>query len=149
MSLGELVKDAAVRASLIEDCNRLLTAQVSQKRGVSGMALKTAYRVVQGIGPTYVQGAIGRTLPSTLEALEPIWQEGVASGNPVQYLDQHRSRTADRILSVTDHRIQYASGPIVGVYNKLRQSVKADVEAAVPALASILERHQTLALQNA
>ena len=147
MSLGELVKDSTVRASLIADCNRLIDTQVSQKNGVSGMALKTAYRVVKGIGPTYVQGAIGRMLPSTLEALEPIWQEGVESGNPGQYLEQHRSRTADRILSVTDHRIQYSSGPIVGVYNKLRKSVKGDVEAAVPELASILERHQTMALE--
>lgn len=149
MSLGELLNDSAIKASLVEDCDRLINEQVSQKGGVSGMAYKTAYRVVKGIGPTYVRGAIGRVLPSALEALEPVWQEGMQAGDPVHYLEQHRSRTADLLLSVTDHRIQYSSGPIVSVYNQLRKSVKSDVEAAVPTIASILARHQTLALQNA
>ena len=113
------------------------------------MALKTAHRVVTGIGPTYIPGAIGRMLPSTLEVLEPIWQEALESGDPVAYLTTHRTRTADLLLSVTDHRIQYTSGPIIGVYNKLRKSVKDDVEAVVPQLADILARHHTQVLQSA
>jgi len=149
MSLGELVKDAAVKTSLVEDCDHLINAQVSQKAGVSGMALKTAYRVVKGVGPTYVRGAISRMLPAILDALDAIWQEGMQSGNPVEYLSEHRSLTADLILSVTDHRIQYTSGPVVGVYNKLRKSVKSDVEEAVPELANILDRHHLLVLQDA
>ncbi len=149
MALGDLTKDSAVQASIVKDCDQLITAHVSQKGGVSGMALKTAHRVVKGIGPTYIPGAIGRMLPSALEALDPIWQEGMASGNPVAYLETHRARTADLILSVTDHRIKYTSGPIIGVYGKLRKSVKDDVEAVVPELASILHRHQAQVLQNA
>jgi hypothetical protein len=149
MALSDLTQDSAVQASIAKDCDQLITAHVSQKGGVSGMALKTAHRVVTGIGPTYIPGAIGRMLPSTLEVLEPIWQEAVESGNPVAYLETHRARTADLILSVTDHRIQYTSGPIIGVYNKLRKSVKDDVEAVVPQLADILERHHTQVLQSA
>ncbi|NEQ46167.1 MAG: hypothetical protein F6K00_22565 [Leptolyngbya sp. SIOISBB] len=149
MALGDLIRDSAVQASIVEDCDQLINSQVSQKGGVSGMALKTAYRVVKGIGPTYIKGALGRMLPPTLEALDPIWQEGMQSGEPVAYLEQHRSRTADLILSVTDHRIQYTSGPILGVYKKLRKSVKSDVEAAVPELALILDRHFNQVLQSA
>jgi len=149
MSLGELVKNSAVKASLIEDCDRLINAQAAQKAGVSGMAIRTAYRVVKGVGPTYTRGAISRMLPATLDALDTIWQEGMQSGNPVEYLNEQRSRTADLILSVTDHRIRYTSGPVVGVYNKLRKSVKGDVEEAVPELANILERHHLMTLQNA
>jgi hypothetical protein len=149
MALGDLTKDAAVQASIVKDCDQLIADQVSQKGGVSGMAIKTAYRVVKGIGPTYIQGAIGRMLSPTLEALDQIWQEAMESGNPVVYLEAHRDRTADLILSVTDHRIQYTSGPIIGVYNKLRKSVKGDVEAAIPELADILYRHYTQVLQSA
>jgi len=150
MALSDLTQDSAARASIVKDCEQLINAHVSQKGGVSGMALKAAHRVVTGIGPTYIPGAIGRMLPSTLEVLEPIWQEAVESGDPVAYLETHRARTADLILSVTDHRIQYtSSGPIIGVYNKLRKSVKDDVEAVVPQLADILERHHTQVLQSA
>lgn len=149
MALGDLIKDSAVQASIVNDCNQLINSHVSQKGGVSGMALKTAYRVVRGVGPTYVPGAIGRMLPAALEALDPIWQEGMQSGNPVEHLNHHRTRTADLILSVTDHRIRYASGPVVGVYNKLRKSVKSDIEEVVPELACILDRHHATALQDA
>ncbi|MEM1311190.1 MAG: hypothetical protein AAGF98_17135, partial [Cyanobacteria bacterium P01_H01_bin.153] len=99
--------------------------------------------------PSYIQGAIGRLLPDMLTALEPIWQEGLGVGDPVQHLSQQRSRTANLILSVTDERIDRSSGPIVGVYNKLRKSVQSDIEAVVPDLVSILERHYAPALQNA
>ena len=148
MALGDLIKDSAVQASIVEDCDQLINSQVSQKGGVSGMALKTAYRVVKGIGPTYIQGALSRMMPSTLEALDPIWQEGIQVGDPVAYLEQHRAHTADLILSVTDHRIQYTSGPILSVYNKLRKSVKSDIEAAVPELAIIIERHHNQVPQS-
>ena len=149
MALSDLAKDSAAQASIVKDCDQLITTHVSQKGGVSGMALKTAHRVVQGIGPTYIPGAIGRMLPSTLDALEPIWQEALESGNPVAYLETHRARTADLILSVTDHRIQHTSGPIIGVYKKLRKSVKDDVETVVPQLADILDRHHTQVFQRA
>ncbi|MGD1861611.1 MAG: hypothetical protein ACFB0E_16795 [Leptolyngbyaceae cyanobacterium] len=149
MSLSDLIKDSTVKASIIEDCNQLIDAHVSQKGGMSGIALKTAYRVVKGIGPSYVQGAIGRLLPDVLTALEPIWQEGMAINSPAQHLIQQRSRTANLILSVTDARIERSSGPIVSAYNKLRKSVQSDIEAVVPDLASILERHYSPTLQNA
>ncbi|RZM78625.1 DUF6918 family protein [Leptolyngbya iicbica] len=149
MALDDLTKDSAVQASIVNDCDQLITTHVSQKSGVSGVALKTAHRIVKGIGPTYIPGAISRMLPSTLEVLDPLWQEAMTSGDPVAYLEQHRSRTADLILSVTDHRIQYTSGPIIGVYNKLRKSVKGDIEAVVPELAGILHRHHIQLLQRA
>ncbi|MGF1458913.1 MAG: hypothetical protein ACFBSG_07780 [Leptolyngbyaceae cyanobacterium] len=149
MSLSEMVKDPAVQASLVADCDQLIHTHVSQKGGVSGMAFKTAYRVAKGIGPTYVQGALSRLLPDALKALDPMWEEGLQTGDPVHHLEAHRDRTADLILSVTDHRIQYSSGAIVGVYKKLRKSVKTDVAEVVPALATILGRHHMGLLQDA
>ncbi|MEM9817138.1 MAG: hypothetical protein AAF827_12150 [Cyanobacteria bacterium P01_D01_bin.6] len=149
MPLSDLNQVSGIKASIVKDCDHLINSHVSQKGGVSGIALKTAYRVVKGVGPNYVQGAIGRMLPATLKVLDPIWQEGLQSGDPVAYLEEHRSRTADLILSVTDHRIQHTSGPIIGVYNKLRKSVKSDVETAVPELATILDRHYNQVLQSA
>lgn len=141
MSLSDIIQNADVKASIVDDCNHLIDEKVSHKGGVSGMALKTAYRVVKGIGPTYVRGAIGRVLPDALTALDPMWQEGLQTGDPVQYICQNPDRAADVLLSVTDTRIQYSSGAIVTVYNKLRKSVKGDIEEAVPQLASILSKH--------
>ncbi|HEY9760955.1 MAG TPA: hypothetical protein V6D07_00445 [Trichocoleus sp.] len=142
MGLTDKVQDQAIRDGITADLTKLMDEQVSAKSGLSGLALKTAYKVVKGIGPTYIPGAIGRILPDALAAIDPLWAEGVQKGNPVEYLSQNKSRTADLLLSTTDARIERTdNGVIRSSYNQLRKSVKADVEAAVPDLAKILDTH--------
>lgn len=142
MGLSEQVKDKTIQANIAADCTQLIEEQVSTKHGLSGLALKATYGMVKGVGPTYIPGAIGRLLPDACSALEPIWEEGLQSGNPVEHLTQHRERAADMLLSVTDARIAKSDNGIVkGAYSKLRKSVKGDVEAAVPGLAKILDTH--------
>ncbi|MBF2077171.1 MAG: hypothetical protein IGR76_01270 [Synechococcales cyanobacterium T60_A2020_003] len=142
MGLSDKVSDQAVQANLTADCVKLIDQQVAAKGGVSGFALKTAYGVVKGIGPDYIPGAIQRLLPEALAALEPMWDEGVQSGDPVQYLSQNSEKTANMLLSVTDSRIERSNNGVVRTsYSKLRNSVKGDIEKAVPDLAKILGTH--------
>lgn len=142
MALSEKIKDETVRESIAADCAKLIDKQVAAKGGLSGMAMKTAYSVIKGVGAGYIPGAISRLLPETCTALEPMWQEGTDAGDPVKYLSEHRDRTADSILSVTDARIQGSNNGVVSAtYKKLRKSVKNDVEAAVPDLAQIISNY--------
>ena len=142
MGLSEKIQDQGVRASIAADCAKLIDKQVAAKSGLSGMAMKTAYGVIKGVGAGYIPGAIERLLPDTCKALDPMWQEGTETGNPVQFLSDHSERTADSILSVTDARIQTTNNGVVSAtYKKLRKSVKNDVEAAVPDLAQIISSY--------
>jgi hypothetical protein len=141
MNLSDMLKDSSIKASIVEDCTRLMDQQVASKSGLSGMALKTAYKVVNGVGPSYIPGAVGRVLPEAFKALNPMWHEGLQAGDPVGHLVNNRSQTADVILSVTDARVHKASGVVAGAYKKLRKSVKGDVEEAVPGLAKIIGAH--------
>ena len=142
MELTNQIKDKAVRDGISADCTQLINQQVSAKGGLSGLALKATYGVVKGIGADYVPGAINRLLPETCAALDPIWAEGIAKGDPVAHLSQNQDRTADIILSTTDARIASNGNTIIkGAYNKLRKSVKGDVAAAVPGLAQIIGKH--------
>lgn len=142
MSLSDQISDQNTKANLVADCAKLMDEQVAAKSGISGLALKAAYGVVKGIEPSYISGAIERLLPEALAALDPIWSEGVQLGDPVQHLSQNRSRTADMLLSITDAKIEKSkNGAVRASYNKLRKSVKNDVEEAVPGLATILGNH--------
>lgn len=142
MGLYETVQDKAIRASIAQDCVQLMDAQVASKSGLSGMALKATYGVVKSIGPSYIPGALERLIPDAFRALDPMWQKGVQAGDPVAYLSQNSSTAADRVLSVTDARIETSNNKIVrSSYNKLRKSVKNDVETAIPGLAVIIGNH--------
>jgi hypothetical protein len=142
MGLSDKIGDQATRKNLAEDCAKLMDEQVAAKGGLSGLALKAAYGVVKGVEPSYITGAINRLLPDALNALDSMWNEGIQSGDPVQYLTQNSSRTADMLLSITDAKIEKSNNGVVRAsYNKLRKSVKSDVEEAVPGLAKILGIH--------
>ncbi|MEM9163937.1 MAG: hypothetical protein AAGC54_12825 [Cyanobacteria bacterium P01_F01_bin.4] len=142
MALSEKVKDQTIRENIASDCAKLIDDHVSAKSGLSGMALKATYSMVKGIGSDYIPGAIKRLLPQACEALDPMWLEGIQVGDPVEHLIQNRTLTADTILSVTDTRVQVTNNGIIrGAYNKLRKSVKNDVEEAVPGIAKIIGSH--------
>lgn len=127
---------------LVADCARLMDEQVAAKNGISGLALKAAYSLVKGVDPGYISGAIHRLLPDALSALDPVWEEGIQAGDPVQHLIQNRSRTADMLLGITDAKVEKTkNGAVRSSYGKFRKSVKGDVEEAVPGLAKILGTH--------
>jgi hypothetical protein len=147
MGLCDVLQDGAVKTQLVADCVQLIDQQVAAKGGISGLGLKATYSVVKGIGSSYIPGAIERLLPEALNALDPIWHDGLQAGDPVAYLSQHQARAADCLLSATDARIKRTSNGLVKTsYNKLRESVKADIEAAIPGLAQILG-HRVLVAQ--
>jgi len=142
MGLWEQINTPATREQVVADCIQLMDQQVSAKGGIGGLALKAAYGVVKGVGAGYIPSALNRLLPEVCNALDPMWQAGVAAGDPVAHLSHHAAQAADCLLGVTDARMAKSdNGVVKGAYNKLRKSVQGDVEAAVPALATILATH--------
>lgn len=142
MGLSNGLNDPTKKASIVADCVKLIDEQVTAKGGLSGLGLKAAYAAVKGVKPNYIARAIEGLLPEVLGALDPIWSEGIQAGDPVEYLTQNQSRAADAVLSITDARIEKSNNTIVrGSYNKLRNSAKSDVEAAIPSLAKIIDNY--------
>lgn len=142
MSLSDKIQEPAIKASIADDCVVLLDEQVSSKNGISGLTVKTAYRALKGIGPTYVPRALQRLLPRALDALEPLWEQGLEKGEPVEFMSSNRAEAADALLTMTDGIVSNSKNKIVvAAYKQVRKSLKGDVEAAVPGLAEIIERH--------
>jgi hypothetical protein len=141
VKLSALPQTPETKDRLIADILKLVDEQVAAKKGVSGLALKGAYRVVKGLGADYLPGVVGRLLPEILTALEPFWAEGAAAGDPVAYVDSHRDRAADTLLAITDRKAAGANSVVRSVYQKLRASIQPDVAAAMPSLAKILAQY--------
>ncbi|MBE9139016.1 hypothetical protein IQ254_17760 [Nodosilinea sp. LEGE 07088] len=145
MTLSDILHDSTTQTKVVADCARLIDCQVAAKTGLGGMALKATYGMVKSVGAGYIPSAIGRVLPEVLAALEPMWADGIKTGNPAAYLSQNPDETADVILGVTDRRIASASNGLVkSSYGKLRQSIKSDVEMAVPGLADIFAAYSVV-----
>ncbi|QOV21739.1 DUF6918 family protein [Anabaenopsis elenkinii] len=142
MGLTEQLLTANKKAMLIDDCCQMIDRQLASKSGISGIALKTAFTALKGVNPGYIPYIVEQLLPQFLTALDPLWTEGTAKGDPASHLIASRSETADAMLSITDARIKHTKRQIVkGTYEKFRSSAKKHVEEAVPDLANIVDKH--------
>jgi hypothetical protein len=143
VALADLLTSEEKKPKVIEDCLEVIDAEVADKSGMSGLAIKAGYRAVKGIKPGFLQKVVNDLLPEFANAVEPIYREAVEHGKPVtNYFVENKGRVADSLLAITDTRAQRTkSGVIRATYDRLRPSAKKNVEAAVPRLGGLLEKH--------
>jgi hypothetical protein len=142
-SLKEQLGTGEKRERVIQDAVTVLDKEVADKGGITGLAIKGGYKLVQGMRPGFVQQVVTGLLDDFLEAMDPLYQEAAAKGRPAgAHLIDNKGRVADALLAVTDRRAEKSdSGALKKAYEKLRPLAKGQVEAAAPRLAGLLERH--------
>jgi hypothetical protein len=142
-SLGELLGTGDKRTQVIEDCVRVLDDEVADKSGLSGVAIKAAFKMLKGIKPGFVREVVDTLLDDFLGALDPLYQEAVTQGvKPGAHLRSKSGEAAEALLAITDARAQRAERAVIKkTYEKLRPTAKKHVEAAAPRLATLLDRH--------
>jgi hypothetical protein len=128
---------------VVEHAMRVLDAEVADKGGVSGFAIKAAYKVVKGVGPGFVKMVIDHMLDDFLKALDPIYQEALQKQISARtHLESNPDRVAEALLAVTDARAGKAKNMLLKkTYDKLRGSAKSHVMAAVPRLGEMVSAH--------
>ncbi|ABG93807.1 MULTISPECIES: hypothetical protein [Rhodococcus] len=143
-ALNETLLDESRVPAVIADVQALIDAEVSDKSGASGLALKGGYGAVKKVGPSIVPDAIEGLLPAFVTKLEPYWQAFTASGEAgfSEYLVARGDEVADSLLGVTDERIAGSDrGAVKKVYSSLRPSAKKNVIEALPRLGALVQKH--------
>lgn len=140
-TLREKLKDDATRQRVIDDAIKVIDAEVSDKGGLGGMAIKGAYAMVKGIAPGIIQKLLNGLLPDFLDALQPFADKAAQTNVDLkQHLTQQPSVVANALLSVTDSRAAKAdAGTLKKGYEKLRPSAQKHVEQALPRLADLVK----------
>jgi hypothetical protein len=142
-SLREQLGSGEKRNAVIDDALVVLDQEVDDRSGITGLAIKGAYKVVKGIKPGFLREVVDALLDDFLDAIDPVYQEAAQQKKPAgQHLVDNQSRVADALLAVTDRRAQHAQRQVVrSAYDKLRPMAKKQVEQAAPRLAKLLEKH--------
>ena len=145
---AQLLQDKSKRPRIIADCERLIEEEVSSKGGLSGIAIKTAYKVVCAIKPGVIRESMDMLLDDFVKRLEPFYaQHRTANGAPkdfANYLPKHSAEVADALLGITDDRAKRAKNAnLKSAYEKLRPKAKQHVEEAVPRVGRTLSQHLT------
>ncbi len=142
-SLVEALTDGSSKPGIIKDCCELIDAEVKDKSGISGLAIKAGYGAVKGIKPGFIEHAVEDLLPEFAKALDPIYADAKAQNKSVgDFFNANAARVADALLAITDAKAARAkSGVAKGAYEKLRGAAKKNVEQAVPRLGKLIEKH--------
>jgi hypothetical protein len=143
-NLVERVTDGKKREAVIEDCNRLLDQEVAAKSGLSGMAVKGAFKMVGAIKPGFTRSVIDGLLNDFLWQLQPYFETWEAEGNGSfgAYLNARTAEVVDSLLKVTDRRAEHTEHKVARkMYLKFRPSAVGHVTTAMPNVGDLIDRH--------
>lgn len=143
MHLAEYLTDPDVRPTVVTDACALIDRQVAQTSGVSGLAIRSAYRVVVGVRPGMVASAVDGLLAPFADQLDPYYQEHVSTGIPLsEILSAQRTSMAESLLAITDDRADRTGNrTLKRAYQRVRGSARHHVEAAAPGIAGLIAAH--------
>ena len=90
-TLQEILLAPETRPQVVSDCQALIEQQVSDVSGISGAAVKIAYKTVNTFIPGHIRHMVESMLPEMVEKLEPFWADFSASGGSAfgDYLAKH------------------------------------------------------------
>src|ERR1700746_3678078 len=105
-TLQEILLTPDTQPQVTADCLTLIKHEVSAKSGISGKAVKLAYKTVNAFASGYLQSMVESLLPDMIAKLEPYGADFSASGASDfgDYLVKRGEEVSDALLSVTDER---------------------------------------------
>ena len=133
-------------AAVVADCLTLIEQEVRDKSGISGAAVKLAYKTARAFAKGYLKSTVESLLPDLVTELEPYWADFTASGASGfgDYLAKRGDEVSEALLSVTDARAKTSQRPtILKAYRTVRGSAARHVAAALPAVGALVQKYAT------
>jgi hypothetical protein len=143
-TLRELLLGPRTQPQVIADCYTLIEQEVSDKSGVSGTAIKLAYKTATSFAPGYLHGVIEDLVPQMVDQLEPYWADYSASGGSRfgDYLAKRGGEVSQSLLSVTDALAAASERPtIIKAYRAVRGGAAKHIEAALPQVGDLVQKY--------
>lgn len=143
-TLAEILLAPETRPEVVSDCCLLIEQEVSGKSGISGTAVKIAYKTVNAFMPGHIRHMVGKLLPDMVDQLEPFWADFSNSGGSEfgDYLAKRGDEVAQALLSVSDAKAASSGRPtIVKAYGSVRGSAVKHIEAALPRVGDLVLKY--------
>ena len=129
---------------VVADCNALIEREVAEKSGLSGAAVKLAYKTASTFAPGHVRHLLETLLPKMADNLQPFWADFNASGGADfgDYLTKRGDDVAEAMLAVTDARAAASGRPvIVKAYRSVRGGASKHIQAALPEVGDLVLKY--------
>jgi hypothetical protein len=149
-TLQEKLLAPDIQPQVVADGQDLVEHEVATMAGVTGTAVRLAYKTVRTFDAGHIRVMIESLLPDVAAALQPYWTAFTATfppdgGDFGGYLADREDEVAEALLAITDERRrQSRRATIVKAYNTVRGSAVKHVKAALPALGALVQKYAAL-----
>jgi hypothetical protein len=143
-TLSETLLAPETKPHVVDDCQALIDHQVAEMSGISGTAIKLAYKTANKFAAGHVHDQIEALLPLMAAKLEPYWADFHTAGGSDfgDYLSKRGDEVADALLSITDARAASSTHPtIVKAYQAVRGNATKHVIAALPQVGALVQKY--------
>jgi hypothetical protein len=143
-TLAEVLLAPDTQPHVVADCQQLIEQQVSGLSGVTGSAVKLAYKTVSNFAPGYLKARVEELVPELAGKLESFWADFTISGSGSfgDYLAKRGDEVSEALLAVTDEQAAHSGRPmIVKAYGSVRGGAAKHVTAALPSLGSLVQKY--------
>ncbi len=143
-TLHEKLLTPDTEPSVVADSLTLIQQEVAGKSGISGAAVKLAYKTAKTFAKGYLQSTVESLLPDLVTELEPYWADFAASGASGfgDYLVKRGDEVSEALLSVSDARARMSERPvIIRAYGTVRGGAGKHIVAALPAVGALVEKY--------
>jgi hypothetical protein len=143
-TLQQILLAPDVQPQVNDDCYALIQHRVSEMSGISGAAVKVAYKTVSTVFPGHIKFMVESLVPQLAERLEPYWADFTTSGGAEfgDYLAKRGDDVSQALIAVTDERAQASGRPVVvKAYNGVRGSATRHIEAALPDVGALVQKY--------
>ena len=144
-TLEEILLAPDVKPRVVSDCLVLIKGEVSDLSGISGAAIKVAYKGVSALAPDYMQYSVDARLPVLANALAPFWEDFAYSGGGSfgDYLAKRSDQATDAMLAATDAQAAGATArpAVVKAYKAVRGHAAKHISAALPRVGALIESY--------
>lgn len=143
-TLQEMLLAPDVQPKVHTDVLALVDSELAGKSGMSGTAVKVAFKAVTAFAPGYYQETVRSMIPGMTETLAPFWADFQASGGADfgDYLAKRGDEVSAALLEVTDEMASRSGrAAIVKAYNAVRGGAGKHIQAALPSLGAMIQKY--------
>ena len=143
-TLHEMLLAPDVEPQVVTDVLALVDNELASKSGISGTAVKVAFKALTAFAPGYYQETVASMVPDMVDQLAPFWADFQTSGSADfgDYLAKRSDEVGPALLKVTDAmRDRSGRATVVKAYSAVRNGAGKHIEAALPNLGAMVQKY--------
>ena len=143
-TLQEMLLRPEVEPQVTSDTLALVDSELASKSGMSGTAVKVAFKAITAFAPGYYQETVHGMIPKMVYQLAPYWADFQVSGSADfgDYLSKRGDEVSEALLSVTDARAESSSkAAVVKAYRTVRGGAAKNIKSSLPAVGDLVLKY--------